>query len=229
MELQLTIIGHPRILNSVFINNTGGEDYVGGNLLIVSNQNCSDVQSNTSLNANSFTIQSSHILHGYTPQANTRHSTGLDIRVYDSCLGFNIKVENVTFSQNGRKNNSATEGGNLHIDVVHRENPTAMHHIIINNSRIEGGRALAGGGVFIRITGNSPRFQCRAAATSKTNEIIISNTNVSGNVAYDTSGGIYISTNVCSKYTIEIRGVIFIQNTAIHGSAGNLGFFFAYS
>lgn len=53
-----------------------------------------DVQSNTSLDANSFTIQSSRILHGYTPQANTRHSTGLDIHVYDSCLGFNVKVDN---------------------------------------------------------------------------------------------------------------------------------------
>lgn len=123
------LLGHPRILNSVFINNTGGEDYVGGNLLMVFNPNCSDVQSNTSYNAISFTIQSSHILHGYTPQVNTRHSTGLDIRVYDSCLGFKVKVDNVTFSQNGRKNNSATVGGNLQIDVVHRENSTAVHHI----------------------------------------------------------------------------------------------------
>lgn len=61
--------------------------------------------------------------------------------------------------------------------------------------------------------------------TSQTNKIIISNTNVSGNIAYVTAGGIYISTLVCPKYTIEISGVIFIQNTAILGAAGNLGFY----
>ena len=214
--------GSAEISQSAFLFNHGDTKYTGGNMLLFTANSKVEVDHDCSeLGVNytylSLTIQSTYILHGDTPQANTLFSQGLDVVLGNSCTNVDIKLDNVTLSNNGRKHASTKFGGNLRIFST--PIPGVFRRVTIVNCYIEGGVAsYAGGGIAI-IIGDTTLVEdrkCLNSTNNSENRINISNTVVTSN----TGGGVSVYINASTKYTIEISQVTLYNNKITYSPTG---------
>ena len=73
---------------------------------------------------------------------------GLSIVLYQECSHVSIHINNSLFSDNQRDVEvEAFHGANLAVTVTYPEGNSAFHTIVIDNCRVEGGRAALGGGM----------------------------------------------------------------------------------
>jgi len=122
-----------RIYESVLLYNHGDENHLGGNVLILLDGCCSP-GNNISVSLN---IRSTYILYGDTPHSADGFPTGLSvILTRNLCMNTYLVLDNVTVSHN--------KNGNLALALSYLA--TSRVSVTIESSRIEGGKALSGGG-----------------------------------------------------------------------------------
>ena len=199
--ISLALKGDSRIFESAFLYNHGDNSYIGGNVNLLLD-NCDNSGYNTS--SVSLSICSTYILYGDTPQSSEGFPTGLSVMLTTNlCTNTNIVLDNVTVSQN--------KNANLLLSLSYSD--TSSVCVTIENSRIEGGAALAWGGLIIM--DDSSRLKLRNCSnpqnSNKESALRILNTAVIGNIG---AGLAILVNSKYSKFSIEIDRVIFNENNS---------------
>ena len=201
--LGLALKGHSSIFESTFLCNHGDENHlIGGNIYLKLDR-CSRPGNSTSVSLN---IWSTYVLYGDSPQLD--FPTGLTV-ILDSnlCTNTYLILDNVTVSHN--------KNGNLFLSLSYSD--TASVSVTIENSRIEGGSALPGGG-YIMMVEDSSQFQlhdCPNAQTSNPKSTLrIFNTTVTRNSG---QGVMILVSPRCTNPNIEINRVMFSENNSSLG------------
>ena len=208
------ILGNSFIQDSTFIHNNGSELYYGGNAVLFYSH-CPSTREFNSLH-----IEASKFLYGCNAHSgcnalngshthNGSYAAGLTLFI--ECTNVRVTMNNVTFKGN--------EGGNLAI-VYHNITHGFVHPVTVNNSQIEHGRAILGGGMFAEFFEEQEMLTTISCRTLNPRNIImhILNTNFSENHAISAGGGIYLkqqeSPNVfCNTREIKMEYCSFEQNT----------------
>jgi len=192
---------YSRIYESALVYNHGDENHLGGNVYIIFDDCCSP-GNNVSASLN---IRSTYILYGDTPHSADGFPTGLSVSLARNlCMNTYLVLDNVTVSQN--------KNGNLALSLSY--SATSGVSVTIENSQIEGGKALAGGGNIVMNDACSELqlHDCPAPQTNnQTSTLRIFNTIVTRNVGQDL---LILVDSKCAKYNIEIDQVIFSENNS---------------
>ena len=217
----LNLLGNSSIIDSAFIFNRGDEYHSGGNAVfyfLFIKGICPDV-----VNLN---IASSKFMYGNTPgfAGIPPPPPGLFIVLYQRCSHVSVHISNSLLSDNQKDEKVvAIHGANLAIDIIHpARNNSAFHSIVIDNCRIEGGRADIGGGMalyaFISTNLTLAELFCAEKNSDQAGSVHIMNTEIVHNTAVDVAGGLAVVLNLCHKYTIQITNTTFSGNSL--GSVG---------
>jgi len=129
------ILGSSYIQDSTFMQNNASNKYQGGNAILFYRDCPSTGENNHHLH-----IESSKFLHGRNNITNGDLAAGLTL--FMECTNVRITLNNVKF-----KGNEASAGGNFAI-IYHNVIQNFAQPIVVNNSQIEDGRALFGGGMY---------------------------------------------------------------------------------
>jgi len=199
--ISLALKGDTRIFESAFLYNHGDNSHIGGNVNLLLD-NCDNSGYNTS--SVSLSICSTYILYGDTPQSSEGFPTGLSVMLTTNlCANTSIILDNVTVSQN--------KNANLLLRLSYSD--TSSVYVSIENSQIEGGEALAWGGLIIM--DDSSRLQLHSCSnppnSNKESALRILNTAVIGNIG---AGLVILVNSKYRKFSIEIDRVIFNENNS---------------
>ena len=188
----------------MFAFNGGDENHVGALVEIQFDMHVADNSIYYGADSVSFSIESSHFLHGNNPNA----TAGLQITQTSSYLDYNVDISNVVLSSN-----KGNYGGNLGIFVLEPLYTTSSTHITVENTLSEKGRAQVGAGGDIQIKNVNPE-PC-STLNRKTSTIRISNSSFVDNIARESGGGLEVLIGgVCQRYELELNGVTFSRNIA---------------
>ena len=207
------------ISHSAFLHNTGGEQYSGGNVAILTRDLLQTVDCSKDGRDWTLIIDSSLLAYGIIH--NSTFPAGLVFELNNwPCIGYQIIVNNVNLLENS---SPITWGGNLAMNMQENadntyseRNQTSNHIISITNCNIESGKARYGGGMFVKVT-PFPVVCTILQDDNNTHHLVhISNTTFVSNTASHLGGGLMISlVELCTRYEIRLSEVNFTGNKAI--------------
>ena len=226
----VNLLGSSSIVDSVFVFNRGDEYHPGANALVdflLDINTCAifpDITAAVNLN-----IVSSKFMYGSTFAGLPPSTPGLYILIYQQCSHVSVHINDSVFSDNQKDEEIVVVyGANLAIYTILPEYNSAFHSIVIDNCRVEGGRAAFGGGMglFASASWNftPPHASCTVKNTDHASSVQIINTEIVQNTATYAAGGLLVDLNLCYKYTVEIRNTTFSGNSLVPvGESPNLG------
>ena len=227
----LNLLGNSSIIDSAFVFNRGDEYHPGANALVdflLDIKTCAIFPDKTA--AVNLNIVSSKFMYGSTAGfAGFPPSTpGLYIFIYQQCSHVSVHINDSVFLDN-QKNEEivVVYGANLAIYTILPEDNSAFHSIVIDNCRVEGGRAGFGGGMGLYASvpwnGIPPHAFCTAKNTDHASSVQIINTEIVQNTATYAAGGLVVALSLCYKYTVEIKNTTFSDNSLVpDGESPNL-------